>query len=302
MNPICRRVFALLLLLTIGAVDAPLADGLPVEKPLWPEGELGELIQYDQEVVRSPKAQAESLSGSNRVFSDVEKPTYSIHQADPEKANGVGLVICPGGGYVDVWLDREGHDLGIWLKERGVTSLVLKYRTNAGALAGGRKYSWDDYLPVVTTDARQAIRTMRSQASDLGVNPEKIGICGFSAGGNLAIRVALFPEKTASGVISGNANFAGLFYPWLREDYSNAFDSTEGIPPLFVMNAVDDQLTPAAKCMEFYGWIMDAKIPSELHIFGKGNHGFDLGQGRGESAAIWPSSFLAWLGDSGFIQ
>ena len=152
---------------------------LPEEKPLWPAAGFENPIRYDvKETVKPNRASRGSPSGSNRVFSLVAEPTYSIHQAAKAQATGVGLVICPGGGYRDVWLDREGHDLALWLKGRGITSLVLKYRTNNG-----------------------------------GQGEDRI----------------------------------------------------------------------------------------ELHLFGKGGHGFDMGEGRGESAALWKESFVARLKDSGFI-
>ena len=245
--------------------------------------------------------------GLNRVFSFVANATYSIHR--PEKPNGVGLVICPGGGYRDVWLDREGHDLAIWLKQHGVTSLVLKYRTNTGT-GDDRPYAWNEYLPTVEADARQAIRLLRKDAAKLGLQENKIGICGYSAGGNLALLVTLNAEpKRTDRLVSGMPDFAGLFYPWFRDDYSAQIQkrsvpesATRQICPVFIMNASDDQVTPASKCIDFYRQLLDAGVSAELHIFSKGSHGFDLGTGRGKSASIWPNSFVAWLRDRSIIE
>jgi acetyl esterase/lipase len=284
------------------------AADLPRELPLWKQQPMEHPIRYDvEEGVRSPKPPSGSPSGSNRVFSFVSSPTYSIHR--PGEPNGVGLVICPGGGYRDVWLDREGHDLAIWLKDHGVTSLVLKYRTNSGD-DNDRAYSWEDYLPAVQADARQAIRILRKDASDLGLQPNKIGICGFSAGGNLALISTLYSEpKQTITEVSGMPDFAGLFYPWFRDDHSQIIKSrtapesaTRGICPIFIMNASDDQVTPANKCVDFYATLLKAGVKTELHVFSKGSHGFDLGTGRGESAATWPTSFVAWLRDSNMIE
>ena len=281
---------------------------LPAEKPVWPGGTSG-VIQYPEgEAVRSPNASAASPSKSNRVFSRVDTPTYVIHAANQEKANGVGLVICPGGGYYDVWLDREGHDLAIWLKDYGITSLVLKYRTNASGKIEGRKYKWDEYLPQVTDDARQAVRILRKEGKELGVDPNKVGISGFSAGGNLALQVALLTKDegtTSDGWadVSGDVNFAGLFYPWLRTDAYQAIDEDTKCPPLFIMNAADDFVTPASKCIDFYGRLLKSKANPELHIVSRGGHGFDLGDGRKiQSAPIWKQSFVAWMHDAGLIE
>jgi len=286
---------------------AQVAD-LPPEMPLWAEAAARNTIRYDiDEQVRSETPPPGSLSRSNRVFSYVSTPTYSIHR--PANPNGVGLVICPGGGYRDVWLDREGHDLAIRLKDHGVTSLVLKYRTNSGR-GNQRAYSWDDYLPAVMSDARQAIRILRGDADRLRLDSSKIGICGFSAGGNLALIASLYEEsEPAAGSVDGMPDFTGLFYPWFREDYSQIIELRTDpnylgrhLCPMFIMNAGDDHMTPAAKCVDFYTRLLEAKIKAELHVFSKGSHGFDLGTGRGESAALWPESFMAWMHDIGLIE
>jgi acetyl esterase/lipase len=276
---------------------------LPIERPLWPKDGFTNVIHYDSpEVVRPNPASKASVYRANRVFSLVAEPTYSLHQATAEKANGVGLVICPGGGYREVWLDREGNDLGLWLKARGITSLVLKYRTNDGP-DDSRKYSWETYLPAVCADARQGIRILRSRAAELKLDPNKIGICGFSAGGNLALNIAFRPESSEpTNTVSGQPNFAGLFYPWFREDFEPMVAKTRPIPPLFIMNAVDDTLTPVDQCVDFTRAVLKAGGKVDLHLYSKGGHGFDMADGHGESVALWKESFVAWLKDSGFIR
>jgi acetyl esterase/lipase len=220
----------------------------------------------------------------------------------------VGLVICPGGGFKDVWLDREGHDLALRLKEQNVTSLVLKYRTRMPNEEDSTK-AWQNYMNIVQADAWQAIRTLRSKATELGLQPNKIGICGFSAGGHLAITSALNVESKSSDTeVSSVPDFAGLFYPGIPEEAGqtlkrrlNARSSTPPICPFFIMNAGDDKVTPADKCAAFYLMLLQAGVKAELHIYGKGSHGFDLGVGRGKSASLWPDCFVAWLQDSSII-
>jgi acetyl esterase/lipase len=290
--------------LALGVVPAAWPGELPEEKPLWPDAGFKNPVRYDApDQVRTNQAAMGSPSGSNRVWRFVANPTYSIHQAPEALANGVGLVICPGGAYREIWLDREGHDLALWLKARGVTSLVLKYRTNTGAEGKEGPYPWEVYLPAVFADARQAIRILRSQAATLKLNPNKIGICGFSAGGNLAFNTVFRAEPSADpNGVSGEPDFAGLLYPWLRDDFGEMVTSLKHIPPLFIMNATDDRLTPVNRCVDFYQTLLKAGAQAELHLFAKGGHGFDLGDGRGESAAIWKESFVAWLKDSGFAK
>jgi acetyl esterase/lipase len=280
---------------------------LPPDLPLWESGSPEHPIRLEvEEQVRSHQAQPGSPTGQNRAFSSVSTPTYSIHR--PEKPNGVGLVICPGGGFRDIWIDREGHDLAIWLKDHGVTSLVLKYRTRPVLITS--KQMWQDYQNAVQADGRQAIRILREQAKDLGLIPHKIGICGFSAGGHLAISCTLNGEpKTLETKVSGMPDFTGLFYPGIPDDAFEAIASRSApqsqirpIGPMFIVNARVDKLTPADKCVDFYAALLKAGVNAELHIFSKGSHGFGMGEGRGESTALWPTSFVAWLHDCGMIE
>ena len=283
------------------------AFGLPPELPLWEKPPVDPPIRTDvKEQVRFADPQLGSPSGSNRVFSSVSSPTYSIHR--PPHPNSVGLVICPGGGFRDVWLDREGHDLAIWLKAHNVTSLVLKYRTFVASDKGPAN-TWANTLRAAEEDARQAVRVLRQRASALQLDPSKIGICGFSAGGQLALKCALYAEpKPPEGEVSAMPDFAGLFYPGIPDDVRQVMakrrasgPAATGICPFFMMNASDDTVTPADKCVEFYASLLRAGVKAELHVFGKGSHGFDLGTGRGKSLAMWPASFAAWLGDSNLI-
>jgi acetyl esterase/lipase len=301
------RILAAVFLTTLSLDSISFAVELPPDLPLWERGSPEEPIRHDvEEQVRSVPAPAGSPSGLNRAFSSVSSPTYSIHR--PERPNGVGLVICPGGGFRDVWIDREGHDLAIRLKEHGVTSLVLKYRTRPAEI--GSKDAWLRYQNAVQADGRQAIRILRRQAKDLGLDPSKIGICGFSAGGHLAISCTLYSEpKTAEPTISSMPDFTGLFYPGIPEGALEAIASRavpqsqiRPIGPVFIVNARVDEMTPVDKCLEFYTALLKAGVNAELHVFSKGGHGFGLGDGRGESAALWPRSVVAWLHDVNMIR
>ena len=301
------RVLLVVLLASPSSAPALTAAALPPELPLWKNAPPGPAGAPDvKERVRSHKAERDSPSKLNRVFSSVSTPTYSIHR--PEKPNGTGVVICPGGGFRDIWIDREGHDLAIWLKSHGVTSLVLKYRTRPAVIRS--KEVWQRYQRAVRADGWQAIRVLRQKASELGLKPERIGICGFSAGGHLAISCALHPEpKLTEGAVSGMPSFAGLFYPGIPDDVDQAMATHTGskgtatdICPMFIVNARVDRLTPAEKCIGFYAKLLKVGVNAELHVFSKGSHGFGLGAGRGRSVAMWPTSFAAWLFDITLIR
>jgi acetyl esterase/lipase len=293
---------------TMLSLGTPLsAVELPPELPLWENGPPEHPMRLEvEEQVRSHKAQPGSPSGRNRAFSSVSTPTYSIHR--PEEPNGVGLVICPGGGFRDIWIDREGHDLAIWLKDHNVTSLVLKYRTRPAEITS--REVWQNYQSSVQADGRQAIRILREQAEDLGLNPHRIGICGFSAGGHLAISCALYGDpKSREPKASGMPDFVGLFYPGIPDSAEQAIESrsapesaTRPICPMFIVNARVDELTPAEKCVEFYASLLKAGVNAEIHVFSKGGHGFGMGAGRGNSTALWPTSFVAWLRDCGIVE
>jgi acetyl esterase/lipase len=272
---------------------------LPAEQPLYPNGIKNNPIFYqDPDSVRYADVKKTSPSGLNRVFKRVMVPTFALHAPEPGMNRGVGVVICPGGGYRDVWFDREGNDLALVLKKRGVTSLVLKYRTNNPAPNGPPPLAWDVYQEAVRSDAREAVRILRRRAGELKLDPRKIGIGGFSAGGHLALLVCFNPDKKDT---LSYPNFAFLIYPGVPDEYKRAIGKDRGLPPMFVVNARDDDRTPPGKCMDLCARLLDAKVPFELHLYNGGGHGFDLGLAKGESVKMWTDSFAAWMKDMGFL-
>jgi acetyl esterase/lipase len=280
---------------------------LPQEQFLWPNGIPGNPVKYKEEKVRSENFRTSSLSQQNRVFSCVSEPTYIIHKPEKGKSNGVAVVICPGGGFRDVWFDREGNDFGLWLSQRGVTSLVLKYRT-FNSDAEGFKMKRNDYNPHVIADARQAIYTLRSRAEEFGIDISKIGICGFSAGGSLSLMVAAglnknnLPSYANFNNVKTDPDFTGLFYPGLDSGLINLAGNADTFSPVFIMNGGEDTTTPPENCIELYKVLKAKKFSAELHIYSKGGHGFDSGLERGNGISTWRDSFIAWLKDGGFIK
>jgi acetyl esterase/lipase len=168
MKSLSRSLLTLILILS-GTWNFSSYAQLPSEQLLWPKGIPGNPMKYKEEKLRTDNIRKSSPSQLNRVFSCVSVPTYIIHKPEKGKTNGVTVVICPGGGFRDVWFDREGNDFGIWLAQRGITSLVLKYRT-FNADAEGFTLSWNEYLPQVYADAKQAIYTLRSKAKELEID------------------------------------------------------------------------------------------------------------------------------------
>ena len=297
----------ILLTIVFGVSDFSCKAQLSKEQPLWPEGIPNNPVKYKEEKLRTDNVRKSSPSQMNRVFSCVSSPTYIIHKPVKVKPNGVAVVICPGGGFRDVWFDREGNDFGLWLPERGVVSLVLKYRT-FNTDAEGFDLTWEKYAPEVYADARQAIFTLRSRAKELGIDENKIGIAGFSAGGSLSLRAALgmpqneLPSYATFKHVKTDPDFTGLFYPGLDSAMINQAMRKEVFPPTFIMNGGEDKTTPAINCIELYKALTSKHFSTELHIYAKGGHGFDSGLDRGNAVATWRDSFIAWLKDTGFIK
>jgi acetyl esterase/lipase len=280
---------------------------LTPEQLLWPDGIPNNPVKYKEEKLRTNDPATGSLSQMNRVFSCVSVPTYVIHQPEKSINTGVALVICPGGGFRDVWFDREGNDLGLWLAERGITSLVLKYRT-FNTDEEGFNLKRNIYDQEVYADARRAIYILRSHAGELNIDENKIGIAGFSAGGTLALMATLgMPENELPAYARlkqtrTNPDFAGLFYPGLNPGLIKTAGTNNALPPVFIINGGEDNVTPAANCIELYKVLTSNKVRVEMHIYAKGGHGFDSGLGRGYGISTWRDSFIAWLRDTGFIQ
>jgi acetyl esterase/lipase len=276
------------------------------ELPLWPDGIPNNPVKYNMEKVSSNKANSSSLSQKNRVYSQVSEPTYMLFQAEENIANGVAVVICPGGGFRDVWFDREGVDFAMWLAKKGITSLVLKYRTfNSDA----ENFSLDRniYNAEVYADAKMAIQILRSQANELNIDKNKIGIGGFSAGGALSLYAALnifesvLPEYARSEE-NTDPDFVFPIYPGINNAIYQTVKHKEKIPPVFLINGAEDDVTPADKCIKLYSALREKNVPAELHIYAKGNHGFDSGIGRGHGIASWQDSFINWLKDLEFME
>lgn len=274
---------------------------LPQEYSLWKNGIVNNPVKYAKEVEDSVKVRDSALSHKNRFFRYISEPTYSIHQPEKGKANGIAMVICPGGAFREVWLDREGHDFAIWLAEQGITSLVLKYRTY-NADAEGFSLDREVYNREVYADAKQAINILRSKADELGLDKNKIGISGFSAGGALSLYATLniydneLPEY-ANFTENTQPNFACLIYPGVRDVFFEAIPKLDSIPPIFMINAENDDKTPVERCLKLYSALVEKKVPAELHIYAKGWHGFDSGFERGFAMSSWHESFIAWMKD-----
>ncbi|MDP3582941.1 MAG: alpha/beta hydrolase [Ignavibacteria bacterium] len=249
----------------------------------------------------------------------VTNPTLSIYLPEKEKANGSAIVICPGGGYKLLAFDHEGIQIAKWFNKLGFAAFILEYRLPNDTIMINKSVG-----PL--QDAQEAIRFVRRNSAQWNVNPAKIGIIGFSAGGHLASTAAThFAEKVYdSDSTSARPDFALLIYPVISmkseithsgtrrnllgekpsQDlvlhFSNEEQVTKLTPPTFLVHSQDDNAVPLENSINFYLALKRNNIPSELHIFEKGGHGYGMGRESGTELQ-WPEMCRRWLIQRGMM-
>lgn len=274
---------------------------VPQENLLWPSGIKNNIVSYEkQNIMRTYETgHPDEPMKTCRVYSNVSTPTYYLYQPQPKKNIGLAMVVLPGGGYTDIWLDKEGHNIGLFFAEYGITSLVVKYRTNTPDNNGKPPMPKKDYLPAAVADAKEALRILHHRAEELNIDPDRIGIGGFSAGGHLSLSVCFDKDQNNK---DRYPDFAFLIYPWIEDYFEKKVEQTKNLPPMFIVNGQEDTVTPPDICAKFYYTLCKKNIPAELHIYRKGAHGFTFGFGTGNSTEQWPQSFLKWLKDIDMIK
>jgi acetyl esterase/lipase len=300
------RLSALLATFCSVSFTALMSAAEPTTIPLWPEG------------VPNLRADATEEKSTDNRTSNIHHPSLTVYPAPAGKANGTAVIVCPGGGYVRLAMDKEGTEYAQWLNTRGITAFVLKYRM----VEYGQ--------PAPLQDALRAIRLIRSRAAEFGVKPDRIGIMGSSAGGHLSSSAAtLFdaPEgKTGNALdsVSARPDFAILCYPVITMTEPNTHAgsrksllgenpspdliarwSTENqvtstTPPTFIFHTTEDGAVPVENALAFYAALKRNKVPAELHVFEKGGHGVGMRAGNGPTSD-WPELLEAWLRLHGWI-
>lgn len=275
-----RRLFAAAILAALGAAVA-LAD--PVVINLYPGAAPGSEGIHEEEVW-----QERGKGIVDRSVANVHQPTLTAYLPLAEKNTGVAILIAPGGGYTHLAIDKEGHDIAKWLNTMGVAGFVLKYRLPR---TEGHKYT----VETAVADAKRAVRLVRSRAAEWKLDPERIGMMGFSAGGNLAARIGMGFDKGQAGAAdaierqSSRPDFLVLGYPAIPEELT----VTAETPPTFLVHADDDRLT-AENSVRFYLALKKAGVSAELHVYSKGGHGFGI-LNRDLAVSAWPVRFEQWL-------
>ena len=226
-------------------------------------------------------------------MSSIHRPTLTYFLPKKETATGAAIVIAPGGGHRELWIDHEGYAVAEWLRARGIAAFVLKYRL---AREEGSTYTIEQHA---LWDIQRAIRTVRVNADQLGIDPARIGVMGFSAGGELAARAAMSDldgDPGASETIdrrSSRPNFQVLIYP----GNSGALTVSNRSPPVFIAAGYNDRPDISKGMAELYLKYKDAGVPAELHLYAGAGHGFGLRATNRSASAGWPERMIEWMRD-----
>lgn len=267
-----------------------LAAQKPVEIPLWPNGAPNS---------NGLTGEQEDLNGGR--VANVVNPTITVYR--PAKPNGMTILMCPGGGYARLAMNHEGHDMASWFNAMGITYAVLKYRMPNG------------HREVPLSDAEQAMRLIRKHAAEWGINPNRVGIMGASAGGHLAASLA-----TLYGSEETRPDFQILFYPVismvpgithagsrqnllgdnptkeLEEAYSLERRVSPRSPQAFIMLSSDDGAVPPMNSIGYYLALNEQKVPVTMHIYPVGGHGWGF-RDNFTYKRQWTGELEKWLRD-----
>ena len=262
------------------------AGEMPAPILLWEAGAPGS---------EARKGEAEKLEGSN--VGNVHNPSITPYLPTKD-ATGTAVIIAPGGGHSKLCFGHEGYALAEWFRDHGIAAFVLKYRL---AREKGSTYTIQDHA---MADTRRAIRLVRSKAGEWGIQPDRIGIMGFSAGGELAAFAAMKSDSGNAEAaeplerLSSRPDFQALIYPGT----SSLFSAEKGMPPLFIACGYGDRPDISEGMASLYLKYKAAGVKAELHIYSNAGHGFGYKPGTNTAAGRWPERFTEWLTDSGLLK
>lgn len=252
---------------------------------------------------------------------NVTNPVLEMYAAEKNNANGTAVIICPGGAYWALAIVHEGLQVAKWLNSLGITAFVLNYRLPDDAIM-------EDKSIAALQDAQEAMRIVRLHAKDWNINPDKIGIMGFSAGGHVATTLAThFNHKVyqTKDAVSARPDFSILIYPvitmdsattnpWSRNNlignnpakkdvlfFSNELHVTKNTPPAFLVHSIDDDAVPVQNSINYASALHKYNIPCELHIYQSGKHGYGLGR-TSNTESSWTEACRKWMVMNGFLS
>jgi acetyl esterase/lipase len=283
----------------------------PLVVPVWPGTVPGDYGTIGPERVRAP---SEAPTKNAKWITGVTNPTVTIFRPAQDKDTGTAVVICPGGGYWNLAWDLEGEEVAAWLNTVGVTGVVLKYRVP-------RRAGQPEPLPAPgpLLDAQRAVSLVRGRAAEWGIDPKRIGILGFSAGGHLAVATATQFEARGYEPIdeidksSCRPDFAVAVYPgYLIAQQPAGVETNKdalapymripsATPPIFLVHASDDAVAGAENSVVMYLALKRAKVAAELHVYAQGGHGFGVRKSN-LPCSTWTDRCVAWLQDQGMLS
>ena len=287
-----------LLLLTITCCSTAFAAE-PITLNVWPSKPPGETKELPPEADQT-KPEDKLIAGRRIIkLGNVSTPQLAIYRPAPEKDTGASVVICPGGGHHILAYDLEGTEVATWLNEIGVTGIVLKYRVPFR--------NTDQRWQAAVQDAQRAMSLVRSKAAEWKLDPKRIGLLGFSAGGQVAGLTALlghdrqYESIDETDKTSCRPDFAVLIYPGgfeekgqpkLRDDV--VAKVTKDAPPMFFVHAYDDPVT-ALNTLLLAAELKKVGVSTEVHVYATGGHGYGLRHVEGQPVTDWPQPCAAWL-------
>lgn len=316
------------LLLSLAALSAAAGSGPQArswqpapghrQMPIWP-GRAPDLLPSTRSESMTVETKERVAGRSWVAVNDVSVPTMTIY-SPKGKNTGAAVVVFPGGGYHILAIDLEGTEVCEWLASRGITAVLLKYRVPFSG------HYWDSKLerhvqpkaPTALEDAQRTVRLVRFNAAKWRVNPNKIGVLGFSAGGHLAAHLSthfdqrLYPALDAAERVSCRPDFAVALYPghlwsWTPRENPNfdlnpdiASHITRRTPPTFLLQAEDDHVDSPNDSLVYYIALKKAGVPVEMHLYPQGGHAFGLRRTKYPITA-WPQLVETWLGAIGII-
>jgi len=278
----------LLILTLVLSLFAVAAELQPVQ--LWPNAAPGSEGKTGEETARTAPA-------GDHIVSNIHRPSITPYLPSKETATGAAVVIAPGGGHSELWMDHEGYNVARWLSDRGIAGFVLKYRL---ARQKDSTYTVEGHA---LADIQRAIRLVRSRAAEWGVDAERIGVIGFSAGGEIAAlagtRYDAGNAEAADPIdrLSSRPAFQALLYPAIPRDMKLSKDT----PPAFLACGENDRQNISQGLPELYLAIKRAGGSAELHVYAGVGHGFGLRATTRGPVAGWIERFRDWLDGRGFL-
>ena len=290
-----RKLRASSLLLIAAIFVLPAIAQQPPVVPLWPGTPPGSHETTVPEAIRITPA-------GDHVISSISHPSITVYLPAAGTATGTSVLVIPGGGHREIWIDHEGYAVADWLSKHGIAAFVLTYRL---AREPGSTYTVEG---TELDDTQRALRLIRSRAQEWHLNPDRLGVMGFSAGGELA---ALAATRYDTGLdkapvdkpdpidrLSSKPAFQALIYPAIPKDMR----LDKSTPPAFLACGAQDRPDISEGIPDLYLKMKHAGVSAEMHIFAGFGHGFGIRPANPSNVAAWPDLFYRWLDSSGLLK